>query len=209
MTEKNIHFFNSITVQVPKDRVYNRLGYTAGKTKLTAQQKDEFESYINDALFLAKPKGSALRLLVEKKDKKNIVVKGGFSFNSELLSSFIKDAKEVLFMGATAGADVIKVIQDKKEDNLTKKVVFDAVASEVANLSLGWIQEYFNRELKREKKQITPNRISCGYGDFALESQKKIYDMLDLKKIGVSITENFILIPEKSVTAVCGICEVK
>jgi cobalamin-dependent methionine synthase I len=51
-----------------------------------------------------------------------------------------------------------------------------------------------------------PRRFSAGYADFNLENQKAIYDMLQMGKIGVTITPNFILLPEKSVTAISGIC---
>ncbi|HEX7504838.1 MAG TPA: hypothetical protein VF336_06195 [Syntrophales bacterium] len=39
----------------------------------------------------------------------------------------------------------------------------------------------------------------------ALDHQKLFYDLLDLKRFGVDLTKNFILEPEKSVTAVAGI----
>jgi len=64
---------------------------------------------------------------------------------------------------------------------------------------------YYNRQLARENKRLTEKRISCGYADFAIENQKKIYFLLKLDKIGINITEKFMLIPEKSATAALGI----
>jgi len=63
----------------------------------------------------------------------------------------------------------------------------------------------FNRLLARENARLTKARFSAGYGDFLLENQKMMYDMLKLDRIGVTINENCILMPEKSVTAVVGI----
>ena len=51
-----------------------------------------------------------------------------------------------------------------------------------------------------------PRRFSAGYADFKLENQKMIYEKLQMDKIGVTINSGFILLPEKSVTAISGIC---
>ena len=79
----------------------------------------------------------------------------------------------------------------------------------MADSAFDWIITYYNRELRREDKSLDDKRYSAGYGDFNLENQKIIYDLLGLKKIGVDITDTFVLIPEKSVTAMVGIKEVK
>jgi cobalamin-dependent methionine synthase I len=55
-------------------------------------------------------------------------------------------------------------------------------------------------------KNLLPRRFSAGYADFNLENQKAIYEILQMGKIGVTINFNFILLPEKSVTAISGIC---
>jgi len=51
-----------------------------------------------------------------------------------------------------------------------------------------------------------PWRFSAGYADFNLENQKAIHEMLQMGKNGVAITPSFILLPEKPVTAISGIC---
>lgn len=49
-------------------------------------------------------------------------------------------------------------------------------------------------------------RISPGYGDFSLSSQKEILDILDAESsIGTTLTDDFIIIPTMSITAVVGI----
>jgi len=75
----------------------------------------------------------------------------------------------------------------------------------MADNALSWIINYFNRQLSRESKQLTSKRFSAGYGDFSLENQKIIYDVLKLEQLGISLSDKYMLIPEKSVTAVVGI----
>ena len=109
-------------------------------------------------------------------------------------------------MGATAGNAIMDAIGEKTlRQEMTAAVVYDATASEMADAALDWITGFINRQIRREGKSLLERRFSAGYGDFALENQKLIYDKLRMGDIGVSLSERFLLIPEKSVTAVSGI----
>ncbi|MFQ7401032.1 MAG: vitamin B12 dependent-methionine synthase activation domain-containing protein, partial [Neglectibacter sp.] len=51
-------------------------------------------------------------------------------------------------------------------------------------------------------------RYSPGYGDFSLENQRFFFDSLEItKRIGVFLTDSFLMIPCKSITAVLGLSE--
>jgi len=76
----------------------------------------------------------------------------------------------------------------------------------MTDAALTWLMAYYNNQLRRESKKLLPRRFSAGYADFKLENQKTIYRELEMQKIGVAINSNFILLPEKSVTAITGIC---
>jgi hypothetical protein len=76
----------------------------------------------------------------------------------------------------------------------------------MTDTGLDWIMDYLNQQIRREGKTLLPRRFSAGYADFNLENQKAIYEILQMGKIGVTITSSFILLPEKSVTAISGIC---
>ncbi len=203
---KSVIFFNSINIPVPRREIFRRLGYRKGITRIGKGQKEVIEDYIEYALSLIHLRGAGRRISIKEKSSSNIVLSNGVVFESKGLSKMIGDCEEIILMGATAGDDVIESIREDTEANqLTRGVVLDAVASEMVDASLDWIVDYFNRELRRENKRLTKSRFSAGYGDFTLENQKKIYDILEFERIGVKINENYILMPEKSVTAVAGI----
>ncbi|MDD5729597.1 MAG: methionine synthase [Candidatus Omnitrophica bacterium] len=198
--------FDPINIPVPKNEILSRLGFRQGITKINEKQKKETEGYIDEALCLIKLKGVAKRFLIQDMDSRKIIIAGGAVFESGLLAEFLKDSSEVLLMAATAGNRIMEAIaKESSGNNFTRGVVFDAAASEMADAGLDWIMSYFNRQLLRENKTLGKKRFSCGYGDFLLKNQKTIYGLLKLNDLGIKITENFILIPEKSVTAVSGI----
>lgn len=201
-----VRFFDPVNVSVPVKRVYTRLGYSEGKTKLGLEQKDKVESFIEEAKGLLSLKGAAVLLPISKTEGAEIFLLEGISFESKSLEQMLQGCCEVLLMGATAGDRIIKAIeQDSAGGNMTRAVVFDAVASETVDAGLEWITNYFNNQLSRKNMRLTKRRFSAGYGDFSLENQKIIHEVLNLEKIGVSLTSKYILIPEKSVTAVTGV----
>jgi len=200
-----LRFFDHISIEVPKDDIYKRLGYKNGITKLSPKQEQETEEYIKDAVLLLDLKGVAARVSVREKTDSKVILATGDEVESNLLASLLKNSDEALLMGVTAGKKIIESIQKSRDNNLTSGVVFDAVAGEMVDDCFDWIRDLFNQELSRENKHLLPRRISCGYGDFRSEHQKTIYDILQLKRLDLTITKSFMLVPEKSSTAITGI----
>lgn len=201
-----VHIFPSITVPVPRDAIYRRLGYRRGATKISGSRVEEIERHITDALSLISLKGAALRVPLKEVTPRLVILGTGAEIASEKLARFLQGCTEALLIGATAGGAVMDAIRgDIEGDDMTRGVIVDAVASEMTDAALDWLIGYFNRLLTREQARLTRGRFSAGYGDFLLENQRTMYDLLELGRIGVAISEHCILIPEKSVTAVAGI----
>lgn len=201
-----IEYFDPITFLTPKDRIYSRLGYAKGITELDDKQRDEVESYIEKALEIVKLKGAGAIFPINRIEDSKIILTEDITFQSEVLAKFLAGSKQILFMAATSGTKISEAIsKDSAGKDVTAAVVFDAVASEMTDWALSWIINYFNRQLSRESKQLASRRFSAGYGDFSLENQKIIYDVLKLGKLGISLSDKYMLIPEKSVTAIIGI----
>ena len=72
----------------------------------------------------------------------------------------------------------------------------------------GWMDEQqkkISTELEKSGLYLRP-RFSPGYGDFPIEFQEPIMRMLDCaKKIGLTMTDSYMMSPTKSVTAIIGI----
>jgi hypothetical protein len=203
---KSLHFFMSIHIPVPRKDIYRRLGYRRGITQVNDDLKRKIEDAIEYAVTRIQLKGAGMRIPIQEMGQSKIILSKSIVFESKDLAKMLRDCEEILLMGATAGNDIIDAIREDTDANdLTRGVVLDAVASEMVDASLDWIINYFNHELRRENKQIIKRRFSAGYGDFMLENQNSIYNILDLGHIGIRINESCIFMPEKSVTAVGGI----
>jgi hypothetical protein len=204
---ESIVFLEKISIDPPREKIYQRLGFKKRTTQISETQQEETDRFIQEASSLISLKGSLLRLAINHNDGEKIILAGGLAFTSKKLSAFLRDCREAIIMSATAGSPIMEAIKEKtRQDDLGAAVVYDATASEIADAGLDWIMDYLNQQIRREGKTLLPRRFSAGYADFNLENQRAIYDILQMGKIGVTINSTFILLPEKSVTAISGIC---
>jgi cobalamin-dependent methionine synthase I len=193
-------------VPLPVKAIYKRLGFKKGVTELNPAEEDKLAATIDEASSIVHLKGAASILDLVRADQSGVELEGRTNFTSSALAGMLSGCEQVLLMGATAGQAIMEEISSATQsENLTRAVILDAVASEMTDSGLDWIVDYINQDLMRKARRITRARFSAGYGDFSLENQKAIHALLHLDKIGVSITDRYILMPEKSVTAVAGI----
>jgi len=203
---ESVVVFETIQISEPRDKIFRRLGYRRGVTTVDGRFEETVDRDISYALSLIHLRGAALRLPIRDRNGSTVVCGQGIVFHSSDIAGMIRDCDELLIMGATAGSDIIDaIVRDSQEDRLTRGVVLDAVASEMADAALDWIVAYFNRTLLRDNRRVSTRRFSAGYGDFRIENQKVLFDILEMSRIGVRISDRFMLIPEKSVTAIAGI----
>jgi hypothetical protein len=199
-------FFRAIRIEMPVEAVYRRLGFRTGTTQVSPGQKAGIEQAFDDAESLVELQCSALVIPIKSHGVGETALESGDVLKSGKLSKMLQHSTEVLFMGATAGPRIMEEIaRDSSSGNLSRAVLLDAVASEMTDKALDWISEYMGAMLRRKGRVLTSRRFSAGYGDFELENQKIMYERLHLGELGVRLTDSFILVPEKSVTAIAGI----
>ena len=113
---------------------------------------------------------------------------------------------EVVFLCGTIGAEF-----DAWQRRLSVLSAADAFLSQQIGLEavekvMDGLEEEIRKEVEVEGKRLRPRR-SPGYGDLPLSMSRTILNELDApRKIGVSITDSNLLVPSKSVTAICEIC---
>jgi len=204
---ENATLLKNIAVSPPLAKIYQRLGFRKATSQISSKTQKETDRIIAQAASLISLSGSFLRLSINDNSSGKILLAGDVTFQSKKLSVFLRNCKEAVLMGATAGDEIMEAIKEKSaHGDLQAAVIYDATASEMADAALDWIMEYINQLIRRERKTLLPRRFSAGYADFDLSNQKIIHQILALEKIGVQITSECILLPEKSVTALTGIC---
>lgn len=205
-SDKRATYIESIPVTPGKDMILTRLGYKKTKTVLSDIDIIMIENAINVGFSLCNPKGAFIRLKIIKNDMEQIILEDDSVIKSKSLCKLLTKSDEILLMASTVGSEVTQKISDEiKNGDIALGVVIDAVASEYADCGLDYIIEFVNKMVRREGKRLTKSRYSPGYGDLPLSNQKIIFDILNLDKLELMLTDRFVLVPEKSVIAIAGI----
>jgi len=158
---------------------------------------------MNELEQMAKPK-CVYRIFELKCSENGMLEIGIMSIPSKHLKQNLKGCDQVAIMCATLGIEVDNQMRKYEVVNMAKAVVYQACAA-------AHLEAYCDKIQKEISIGFTSRpRFSPGYGDFSILFQQQILDMLEAsKRIGVSMTDGYMLIPTKSVTAVIGLYKTK
>lgn len=126
-------------------------------------------------------------------------------FNSQSLNKHLSGCKRYFIFVATLGVKADFIIRRYSGCDITNAAIAQAVAS-------WYIERFCDSEMEAFEKNglFFKPRFSPGYGDFDISYQKYILNLTDAsKKLGITLTEGNMMIPEKSVTAVLGLTKDK
>lgn len=122
------------------------------------------------------------------------------------LARLMQGAKECVAIGATLGRETDTLIAKTLLTNPALGAAIGAVAS-------AYVDEYLSGELSKQEEpykarslRFSP-RYSPGYGDLPLSYQRPLCGAMELWRIGIRLTEGFMMLPEKSVTALVAVRE--
>ncbi len=125
-------------------------------------------------------------------------------FHSKSLSHLLKDSQEAALFLVTLGEKITQKIQQLLADKKPEEAyILDKIASLLTERFAQETQEYITRTAAQKNTHPT-RRFSPGYGDWDVREQKKIFHILHPEKIGVKLTRRFMMIPEKSISAIFG-----
>ena len=119
------------------------------------------------------------------------------------IESHLNGCEKAIVMCATVGSEVDKLIRISQISDMARAVVMDSLAS----VAVEQVCNAFDKIIAEKYSDYNMTfRFSPGYGDYPIELQTPILQMLNApKKIGLCTYDNFLLTPTKSVTAVLGL----
>ena len=118
------------------------------------------------------------------------------------LAQYFKHNDDIVPFFITTSGNKLSIEETKQfeHDNYSNYILTHGLGVEITEALAQAVHEIIRRELHLAKNQ--GNRVSPGYSMWPdLEDQKKIFQLLNPQEIGISLTENFQLVPEQTVTA--------
>lgn len=186
-----------------KKTVMRRLG--SQRAPLPAELSGEIDALLRQAESAFTVRGKAAVFPLEHLDSAHISIAGA-EVESSMLARLLEKSSAVYLMGASIPArEVDRISEAMRAGEGLKAIVFDAYASEYVDGTLDVIIARKNEALRRTGQKLTKHRFSPGYGDLCITYQKVFFDLLDMQTLAVTINENYLLSPEKSVIAIAGV----
>lgn len=126
---------------------------------------------------------------------------GNIVFHSKRLADTVKGCSRVCIFGATLGTECDRLLRTYSRADISKSMVLQAcLASKIEEVCDG-----LEDTLKADGMSLR-QRYSPGYFDLDIKENKEIFDMIELtKRIGITLTDTYQMVPTKSVTAIIGI----
>ena len=130
------------------------------------------------------------------------IIIDGIEFKSLKLLNHLKDSTSIILFGATIGVGADTLVRKYSvTDAAMTSIVHCVGASMVENLC-----DRACEELKNTIKGEHKCRFSPGYGGLVISSQEDFFKLLPMtKQMGVTLSNNFLMTPTKTVTAFIGV----
>lgn len=190
-------------MNIERNEVLRYLGYS------NQQIDTNLDNLINECIAetsrLAKPLSVFKILDIEHPEENAVKIANSnlYLMGSDIVTH-LQDAEKCAIMAVTLGIAVDQKIKTLELTNMTKALIMDACATAAVENVCDEVEENISGLAMNMGLRIN-YRYSPGYGNFSLKVQPNILELLDAqKKIGLNCTDNNILIPRKSVTAVIG-----
>ena len=191
---------------IPKPEVKRQLGYQE-HTKSNPQIEGLITEAITKAQEIIKPQGNYLRLesITIKQDKIKLGT-NKLTFSSQDIADLLANQEQVVILAVTIGPHLEERINQLfADDQLTKATILDAVGSIAVEEAANQLQEQIAVEAEEIGLPSLTMRYSPGYGDLNLDIQPQLLELVQGQELGIEVNDSFLLIPQKSITALIGL----
>lgn len=194
--------FPPIHIEINPKLVYQLLGYR----KKTAAVPEKIIASVNSELALSigllRFKGVYAKFRVQVFPDK-VELENGYIVNSAKFAAWVNDCSEIYLFAVTAGALFSeRIMQLLKDGDVSRALIADAVGSAAAECCAEAADNYI-RNLETGK--TFTKRFSPGYSDWNVADNRILVSYLQTDRIGLTVNDKGLMIPEKSVSAAIGV----
>lgn len=200
---------NNIPFTIDEGKVLRELRFPRSTTIQDIKEEhiaDAIQSSVKLAYSLIKGKGCYRTFKIKEVSNVNdtvIIEESEHLFSGNNMVRLLKNCDYATLLVCTIGKEIAEKVDEFEKTSLSDAYYLDRIAAWMAD----YMAEYTGKAIETEitKSGYKPTfRYAAGYGDWELKAQAEIMGLTEAHKIGVSITDSFIMIPRFSVSAVIG-----
>lgn len=191
-------------IEIDKDEVCRYLGYgkdqgpTSSISSLIDEEIEEAYGLIQTSCFYQ---------LMDIKRVRNprVFLEDGLRITSEVLSRVLSRCQQAAIFVVNIGRGLEeRVAQLMNEGQMLKATILDAIGSEAAEKTACYLQDRVRELANSDGAEITL-RYSPGYCDWDITQQRVLFEAMNSAPLGVSLTEECLMVPRKSVSGIIGL----
>ena len=194
----------NVEIEIDKNEVCRYLGYRkdqAPRPSISSLIDEEMDNVYE----LIQPSCFYQLIDIEQVHQSRVILKGGLTITSEVLGQVLSHCHQVAIFLATIGRGPDnRVAQLMAEGQILRATVLDAVGSETVEKTTDYLQERVSELAAADDAEITL-RYSPGYCDWDITQQRVIFEAMNSAPLSVSLTEECLMVPRKSVSGLIGI----
>lgn len=132
----------------------------------------------------------------------------GRTLESAALARNLTGCTRAVLFAATIGPACDRLVKRANLKSYTLMSCYQAAGAAAIEAYCDQLNGKIEEEAKAEGLYPRP-RFSPGYGDLAIENQKTWFELLNItKNTGITLTDSYLMVPTKSVTAIIGLSPV-
>jgi len=151
------------------------------------------------------PKAIYDRFEIDRVDGDRVHFKSGNLFTGPHISKILKGSKIAILYIFTLGSRVDRIIN---EENRTGDTLATIIMDTITTSLLDTLGDFVGERIKSHGIERQDWGSTCAYSPgqykWTIEEQKKIFEMVDGKRIGVQLNQSYLMVPFKSISGVYG-----
>ena len=202
-TPKTNHHVDPLPIEVARPMVLLRLGY-----RRPSQVPEKIARLIDEVMergrSLLEPKAVWTEVEVTAPEPGLMVLGGVVRTRSRSVHTRFSSCSAAAVFAATIGPGIDRLGHEWMEaGEMTRALLIDAYGSSAAT-ALGLELERIVAAGFDAKDLRVTKRYAPGYGDWDLSDQQPLLSLLDVASIGVTLTEDHLMLPAKSISGLIG-----
>ena len=191
-------------INIDKQQVLNGIGYDADYEP-SARIKSLVDGYIENYHNLINSSFSYVISDIDSVQGSCVSIENSITLESKVIARLLEQCERVAIFILTIGNHLEEMVAYLAENGLVlQATVLDAIGSGAAE-QLAVSVEDMIREIAHVKGLNISRRFSPGYCDWDVAQQDMIFQALNGNPAGVNLTDEYLMLPNKSISGIIGI----
>jgi len=195
---------DNIKLDIPRDTGKDFLKKVMG-TPINASMEDLYEEKASVCIENITPKGIYNRFPIDRVNGDKVYFQTGDVFDGPHIAKILTGSKTAIITIYTLGNRIDEIIHKTNQSgDILAAIIMDTITTSLLEILGEFVGEKIRNEGIEHKTWGATCAYSPGQYKWTIEEQRKIFDMVDGRRIGVELNDSFLMVPFKSVSGVYG-----